>query len=333
MENKSINKIKNIAILGGSGFVGRSLANRLVKEGYTLRILTRNREQNRKDLILLPGVELVESDIHNPDQLTIALAGCDAAINLIGILNEVGRRGKGFEHAHVELTRKLIQACQANNIKRLLQMSSLNADPVNGKSHYLRSKGQAEELAHSAKGIHTTSFQPSIIFGRDDSFFNRFAALLKMTPLFFPLACAQARFAPVFVNDVVEAFALSLSDPHSFGKRYQLCGPEVYSFKQLLEYTLKCTKLRRYIMPLPDFLARLQAHIFDLCGFFFHILGMEKPFSMDNYLSAQHDSVCECNHLAQLGITPTSIKSVVPKYLSGKTRTTRYSHFRQSARR
>ena len=318
--------IKKICILGGTGFVGRSLANRLANSGFELRILTRNRERNKENLILLPAVELVETDVHDAEQLKRQCAGCDAVINLVGILNEPGRNGRGFQRVHVELMKKIIDACTANNIGRLLQMSALNADADRGPSHYLRSKGQAEDMAHEATrlGIRVTSFRPSVIFGRRDSFFNRFARLLQFTPLCFPLACANSRFAPVYVGDVAEAFAQALTDPDCYGKRYNLCGQKTYTLQELVNYTAACIGVKRYIIPLNNLLSRMQAAVFDFVP--------GKPFSTDNYLSATIDSVCECNDLARFVSLPMSVEAVVPQYLSHRFQRARYYQFRSAHR-
>ena len=141
--------IKKIVILGGTGFVGQSLCNRLSEDGYKLKVLTRNREYSRENLILLPNLELIETDIHNPENLKKHLIDCDAVINLVGILNEKGNNGKGFKKVHVKLIENLISACEINGIRRIIQMSALNADAVNGKSFFLKTKGEAEELLHS----------------------------------------------------------------------------------------------------------------------------------------------------------------------------------------
>ncbi len=326
-------QIKKIAILGGAGFVGRTLANRLAGDGYALRILTRNRERNRSKLILLPNTELIQTDIHDPIALEQQLAGCDAVINLVGILNERGSKGRGFHHAHVALMEKLLAACQSVGIKRLLQMSALNADAVHGSSHYLRSKGEAEDKAHAAAGMQVTSFRPSVIFGPDDSFFNRFAGLLRLAPVYFPLACAQARFAPVYVGDVAEAFACSLEEPDSHGRRIELCGSEIYTLQELVQYTARHCGIRRVIIPLPDWLARTQALLFDLAGFAFYAIGVEKPFSMDNYLSTKRDSVCQARDAQTSARQRTSIDAIVPAYLAGQSQRQRYQQFRKQARR
>ena len=187
--------IKKIAILGGTGFVGQSLCNRLSKDGYKLKVPTRNREYNRDNLILLPNLELIETDIHNSDDLKELLIDCDAVINLVGILNEKRNNGKGFRKVHVELVKNLISICKVHGIRRILQISALGADAKNGKSFYLKTKGEAEKLLHSnSVGIKTTILRPSVIFGKKDSFFNRFAKLLKICPFFFPLACYKTKF-------------------------------------------------------------------------------------------------------------------------------------------
>lgn len=319
--------IRKICILGGAGFVGRTLANQLTRKGYELRVLTRNRERNKNNLILLPTLDLVEADIHDPHQLKEQFSGFDAVINLVGILNESGRHGRGFQHAHVDLTRKVIEACRVNSIKRILHMSALNADAFNGPSYYLKSKGEAEDLVHSAAhhDIKVTSFRPSVIFGREDRFFNRFAGLLKLTPLFFPLACPGARFAPVYVEDVAEAFTRTLTDPESYGNHYNLCGPHEYTLENLVTYTARCVGIKRLIIPLNDILSRIQAAVFDFVP--------GKPFSTDNYLSTRVPSVCSHSDLITLGITPTALEAVVPQYLSNKFQRARYNLFRRESRR
>jgi NADH dehydrogenase len=311
--------IRQVCILGGTGFVGRTLANRLTRDGYRLRVLTRDRERNR-DLLLLPTLQLVQADVHDPAQLAHHLEGCEAAINLVGILNERGRDGSGFQHAHVELAEKLVDACRQAGVRRLLHMSALNADAQNGPSHYLGTKGEAEDIVHLAEQLAVTSFRPSVIFGPGDGFFNRFARLLRRVPLVFPLACPGARFAPVYVVDVAEAFARALKDPHTYGRRLNLCGPREYTLREIVEYTAHCLGLRRRIIPLPDHLSRMQAAVFDFVP--------GKPFSTDNYRSTLVDSVCGCNDLPALDITPTPVEAVVPGYLAHRHHRSRYQQYR-----
>lgn len=300
--------LKTICILGGTGFVGRHLAAALPQDQYRIRILTRTPTKARP-LTVLPNVDVQFCNPFDANDLRQNLASTDILINLVGILNEKRDDGKGFHRAHVDLTRHAIQACLDSGTKRYLHMSALNADANAGKSYYLRSKGEAEDTAHAAApdGLQVTSFRPSVIFGPGDSFFNRFAGLLKLTPGIFPLACARSRFAPVYVGDVVAAFTRAITDKKTIGQRYDLCGPEVYTLKQLVEYTAKVIGVRRAVIGLPDVLAKLQARMLQ------HV--PTKPFSMDNYRSLQTDSICTVNGFTELGIHPASIEMIVPGYL------------------
>jgi len=311
-----------ICLIGGSGFVGHHLAAKLSAAGWRLRIPTRHHERHR-DLLVLPGVQLIEADIHDAKTLRELCSGCSAVINLVGILNEQGHNGRGFRRAHVELTEKLLAACSAQGVPRLLHMSALNADARETKSHYLRTKGEAENLVHAAaaQGLQVTSFRPSVIFGPGDSFFNRFGALLKTIPLVFPLACPEALFAPVYVGDIAQAFAQALITPSTIGQRYDLCGPKVYTLYELVEYTALTLGLQRHIIGLSPGLSSLQAHIFE------YVPG--KPFSRDNYWSLQKASACNGPFPTVFGITPASIEATVPAYLANRTQRSRYDEFRK----
>ncbi len=314
-----------ICILGGSGFVGHHLAARLVRDGHRVRILTRRPAQHR-ELLVLPTLEMVACNIHDEDELQRCVAGCDVVINLVGILNEKRHNGRGFCRAHVELAHRVVVACQDNGIKRLLHMSALNADADKGSSYYLRSKGEAENLVHMAKKLTVTSFRPSVIFGPGDSFFNRFAGLLKRIPLFFPLACARARFAPIYVGDVVECFARAIDNRATWGQRYDLCGPRSYTLKQLVLFTANQLGLRRHIFALPAWASWLQAFLMEFVP--------GKPFSRDNLNSMLTDSVCSGDFPAIFDITPRSIESEVPTYLNGGGgMRSRYPVFRSQAGR
>lgn len=313
-------KIDSVCVLGGTGFVGRHLVTRLNNEGKHVRVLTRRRERHR-DLLVLPYVEVVEADIHDPDELRHQFADRDAVINLVGILNEKGYRGEGFRHAHVDLTRKVLAACKEQAVRRMLHMSALGADAENGPSHYLRTKGEAENHVHTfaEPEVAVTSFRPSVIFGQDDSFFNRFATLLALAPV-FPLACPQARFAPVYVGDVAARFAAALEDRASFGQRYNLCGPEVWTLTEVVHYIRELRGYRRWIMPLPDWASRLQATALQFAP--------GKPFSRDNYNSLQIDSVCP-----EGGTCPTAVDAVMSDYLAHRDHQAELQGFRREARR
>lgn len=318
-------RMQRVCILGGSGFVGRHLANRLHDRGIHSRVPTRHRERT-KQILVVPGLDLVEANIHDAEKLQELFRECDAVINLVGILNESGFDGSGFHRAHVELTDKVLEACRQTGVQRLLHMSALGADADNGPSYYQRTKGEAERrVMAAADDLNVTVFRPSVIFGPDDNFFNQFRLLLKLSPGVFPLPTPKARFSPVYVGDVVEAFVRALKDRETFGKRYDLCGPQTYTLEELVRYTAEQAGLRRIVWPGSDRLSRLQARVLQ------RIPG--KPYSMDNYLSATVDNVCSVNSLPELGIAPTAIEAVVPGYLSNKTERARYNQFRMTARR
>ena len=297
-----------ICLLGGTGFVGRRLVMRLAQAGHDVAVLTRRRERHR-DLLVLPTVNLVEGDVHDADFLQNQFTNKDVVINLIGILNEKGRDGRGFTRVHVELPEKIAQACRQTGIKRLLHMSALRASPQ-APSYYLRTKAMGEDLVHRAGGadFHVTSFRPSVIFGAGDGFLNRFAGLLRLAPGVFPLACSDARFQPVYVEDVAQAFVESLDNHRTFGQRYDLCGPRVYSLRQILDYTARLIGKRIYIVGLSDTLSYLQAAILE----FFP----GKPFSLDNYRSLKVDSVCDQGFPAVFNITPASLEEIAPTYFA-----------------
>lgn len=316
-------KQHSICIVGGSSFVGHHLATRLARDGHRIRVLTRHRERNR-DLLVLPTLELMECNVHDGEALRQAFKDCDVVINLVGILNEKGHNGKGFHRAHVELTDKIITACKARNIKRLLHMSALGADADTGTSFYQKTKGEAQQRV-LASGLQVTCFRPSVIFGSGDSFFNRFAGLLRLTPLVFPLACGQARFAPIHVGDVVEAYARALDNPATYGQCYDLCGPNTYTLQQLVQYTARLLGLYRRVITLPDGLSRLQARLLEFAP--------GKPFSRDNYHSMQRDNICSGEFPEVFGIQPQSIEVIVPEYLRASQGRAQYDGYRQLARR
>lgn len=314
-----------VCVLGGTGFVGMAIITRLVRQGYQVRVLTRRRERH-KALLVLPGVELIETDVQHQPALEHYFSDCDAVINLIGILNEKRDNGQGFRNVHVTLVEKIVHACQATGVTRLLHMAALHADAEHGASFYLRSKGEALKLVHAAHNLNVTSFCPSVIFGPNDSFFNRFAALLRPMPRFMPLACANARFAPVYVGDVAEAFVRSLKNPDCYGQSYALCGPHTYSLKQLVAYTAQQTQLRRVIIGLGPGLSRLMANVFQYIPFF-------KPITRDNYRSLQVDSTCSQDFPAIFGIIPSSVEEIVPSYLGPKHAHSPYAGMRRQAGR
>ncbi len=310
----------SVALLGGSGFVGTVLANRLENSGAQTRTLTRNREHAR-GLWSLPNNTVTELDLYDEAALAHALEGCDVVINLVGILNERGDDGRGFARAHVELTERALAACLRAQVPRYLHMSALNAAP-DAPSHYLQSKGRAEALVAAAP-LSTTVFRPSVIFGAGDGLFSRFATLLRLLPC-LPLAGATTRFQPVYVGDVVDFILHVLKQiPTAAHERFDLGGPKVWTLREIVDFTARQMDARRLIIPLPSALARLQAEVCE------HLPG--KPFSRDNWRSLQHDSVVTGpDVLTTVGIIPTPIDAVIPPLLRPRDH---YAALREKAHR
>ncbi|MEL6303025.1 MAG: complex I NDUFA9 subunit family protein [Pseudomonadota bacterium] len=315
-------KESTCVVLGGTGFVGQSLVARLAERGHNVIVPTRNRERARS-MAVTPRVKLVTANVHEPEALVPLFVDADVVINLVGILNEQGHHGgKGFYVAHEALTKTALEAAKQAGVKRFLQMSALKADSKKGPSDYLKSKGLAEDAIRSMQDApEWTIFQPSVIFGAGDSFINRFAQLLKISP-FLPLARPSSRFAPVFVDDVVEAFMKALDDRSTIGQTYQLCGPKVYSLRELVTYVRDQLGLTRWIIGLPDSLAKIQAAIFDFVP--------GKPLSTDNLRSLMVHSICDDNGLERLGIRPTPMETIVPTYLQGKNDKARLARLRRN---
>ncbi len=314
-------KIQKICVLGGTGFVGRHLVARLANRGYQVKVLTRHPQRHR-GIEVLPNTKLIEAGVHDSTVLLENFSGCDAVVNLVGVLHEYS--GQSFRAVHAELPRKVVEACRAAGVKRLLHMSALHADAAKGPSQYLFTKGEGEQVVMRAEGLAVTCFKPSIIFGPDDNFYNQFANMLKAFPV-LPLACPNARFAPIYVGDVAQAFEVALENAATIGQSYELCGPRVYTFREIVEDIARMLGLKRVVVGLPDSMARLQAKLLGWLPV--------KIFTTDNYLSLQVDSICDRNGLDTLGITPHSVESIMPMYFGGKIQRRRYDALRKIAGR
>ena len=318
--------IKKVLLLGGSGFVGTYIANRLSQRGIEVTVPTRRRERN-KALIIQPGVEMPEANIHCEQTLTELMRGHDAVINLVGILHSrdvVLPYSRDFAEAHVELPKKIVAACKATGVRRLVHMSALNAD-TNGPSEYLRSKGDGEAIVLAAKGdLDVTVFRPSVIFGLGDSFLSMFASVLKKVP-FFPLGFGHARFQPVWAADVADAFVDALADVNTYGQAYELAGPKVYSLRELVDYTKELTGSTATIIPLSEGWAYLQAGLMWLAP--------SPMLSPDNLRSMEKDSVCEGVCKVPANWHPTALESIAPSYIALNTPKGKLDSFRYRAGR
>jgi len=315
--------IRSVCLLGGSGFLGRHLAEILTARGIAVRVPTRNRERAKDTLILLPTVEVLRTDIHDPRALGEVVQGCDAVVNLVGILHDSPSRG--FRETHAQLPARIVSACRDAAVPRLVHVSALGASE-SGASAYLRSKAEGEiEIARAEDhGIATTVFRPSVMFGRGDRFLAMFAELAALFPV-LPLGRPDARFQPVFVEDVAHAIASCLDDPACRARRYELCGPTVYTLRQLVQYSADLRGLHRTVIGLPDSLASLQALVLE------HLPG--RLLSRDNLKSMQTDNVCGCAFPAVFGLTPTPLEAVAPLYIGQRTSRMRYNGLRSRARR
>ncbi len=298
-------EIKKVCVLGGSGFVGSHLVSKLYECGYSVSVPSRNINR-AKHLTVLPTVSLVEANVHDPETLVKLFRSMDAVINLVGILHE--HKPGDFQRAHVDLPRKVVAACRAAGVKRLLHMSALGG-AVDGLSLYQRSKGEGEALVLAAndEDLKVTVFRPSVIFGPEDSFLNLFARLLKWTPI-VPLGSPYTKLQPVYVCDVAQAYAASLNNPATFGQRYELCGPTVYTLKELVEFVAKVKGLKRMVIPLSDEMASLQASLLGLMPV--------KMLTHDNFLTLKTHAVCGCPFPEVFGIQPVALEAVAPQYLS-----------------
>jgi uncharacterized protein YbjT (DUF2867 family) len=336
---------RTILIIGGSGLIGSAIAAKLCAQGKRVIVPTRRRER-AKHLILLPTADVIETDVTQPGVLAGLMHGVDAVINLAGRLHsDTGTPyGRRFRAVHVDLARKVAEACVTAGVPRLLHMSSLCAD-TNGPSMYLRSKADGETAvrdavtanaavgagansgASAARGAQPTAltiFRTSVVFGRNDKFINLFAWMQKFAP-FVLLGKPEAKLQPVWVEDVAQAFVNALDEPRTFGRAYDLAGPKVYTLKQLVEYAGAVSGNPRKVFGLPDGLAYLQAWSMEFAPV--------EMLSRDNLDSTKVDNVMPAPIAPELGVTPAAMEAVVPAYLSGKSPKERYMQFRDHARR
>ncbi len=315
--------LSRVLLIGGSGFIGTSVAAQLARQGIRVTVPTR-RANRAKHLLVLPTVEVVEADVHDADSLAELACDKDAVINLVGILHG------DFEREHVNLPRQIAEACARAGTRRMIQMSALNAS-VTGPSAYLQSRSRGEaavlEVASRHPELAVTIFQPSIVFGERDKFLNMFAALIRSAPL-VPLGSPDARFQIVWVENVARAVVASLAMRETFGKTWPLVGPTVYTLRELLEFVMQVTGQRRRILALGPGLSALQAAVFErLPG---------KLITRDNVRSMSIPSTSSSPFPAIFG-EAHAMESIVAAYLrpdvhAGNGRA-RYDRFRHCAGR
>jgi uncharacterized protein YbjT (DUF2867 family) len=300
--------MKKILILGGTGFVGRHLCEKLAEGArgdFRATVLTRRRV-NAKHLQMLPMVDVIEGSAYDAATLAPLLAEHDAVVNLIAILH--GSEA-AFDKAHVQLPQTLVNACHSAGQRRIMHVSSLGAD-ANAPSMYQRSKARGEAVLNSS-GLDISILRPSVIFGAEDKFLNTFASLQKMFP-FIPLAGSTAKFQPVWVEDVASAIVKCMDDKTTIGQTFEACGPEVFTLKQLVQLAGQYSGHDKPVIGLPNALARIQAALMELAP-------GEPIMSRDNLDAMKVDNISAGKPgLQALGISPSALRAVVPYYLGAQ---------------
>ena len=317
-------QLKRVVLVGGTGFVGRAIANRLGEAGVNIVVPTRRRSR-AGHILLLPTVEVVDADVHEPATLERLFAGADAVLSLVGVLHSRSGEpyGPGFARAHVELPKKIVAACRQAGVKRLVHISALGAS-ADGPSEYQRSKAAGEAAIRSTGAdLDWVILRPSVIFGRDDRFLNMFARLAAVFPV-LPLAGADARFQPVYVEDLAEVVWRSLITADAAGQSFDVAGPSVYTLRQLVEYVSALIGKPRRVIGLPESLGMIQARLLELAP--------QPLMSRDNLRSMRVDNITAGEPLP-FGLRPTALEAVVPSWLGQDTVRASYYPLRRYARR
>jgi NADH dehydrogenase len=323
--------MKQVLVLGGSGFLGGHVCEKLVRAGYRVSVATRKAVHARA-VMHLPGLTVLECNVHDEAALGRAMVGMDAVINLVAILHG---SPAAFTHVHQDLPEKIARACLAQHVQHLVHLSALGVrshQPEVAPSHYLRSKGLGEALLADTLGLGArpsvhpscglTLLRPSVIFGVNDKFLNVFSRLQALVPV-MPLACAQARFQPVWVEDVASAVLKSLAQGLAQApslRVYELAGPQVYTLRQLVQFAARCSGINhgrgRPVLGLPLWVGRLQVMVLKL-------MPGEPLMSADNLASMQTDNVVQGEYpgLATLDIQASALEAIGPQYLVSQAAT------------
>jgi uncharacterized protein YbjT (DUF2867 family) len=307
MLSRAVMKTHQIAVLGGSGFIGRYVVKRLAERGEVVAVGGRHAADAK--FLRLKGevgqVGLVNIAIDDEAVLPEFLAGKDALINCVGILKERGRQN--FDLVHHAAPAKLARLAREARVERLIHISAIGADP-RSSSAYARSKAAGEQAVKDAFPT-ATILRPSIVFGPEDDFFNRFAAMAVMSPALPLIGGGETRFQPVYVGDVADAVIAALDDPAAAGRTYELGGPKIYTFRALLELMLGEIKRKRWLIDLPFGVAALQARLFSILP--------NPPLTLDQVEMLKRDNVVSSGALtlATLGIEPTAVEAILPSYL------------------
>ena len=314
-----------ILVLGGSGFVGRQVCEQLARLGWHITVPTR-RAVNAASVQSLPGLTVIEANVHQEADLARLMPGHDAVVNLVAVLHGSEER---FEQVHVDLPGKIASAMKKAGVRRLVHISALGADPQ-GPSMYQRSKARGETVLHNA-GLQLTVLRPSVIFGAEDKFLNLFADLQAVAP-FMPLAGSGTRFAPVWVGDVARAVVVCLQKLDTVGQTYELCGPDVMTLGELVMRAGQWAGVNegrgRPVIGLPMWVGWLQAAAMELAP-------GEPLMSRDNLASMKVDNIAtgQLPGLPALGISAASAAGVAPTYLGHRGPRSKLNRWRAGAGR
>ncbi len=300
-----------VTVFGGTGFVGSQVVRALAKAGHRVRVAVRqpNLAYRMRMLGDVGQIEVVQANVRNPASIARALDGAEGCVNLVGVLWESGRQK--FQSVHVMAARHVAETAAKLGVKHLVQVSALGAN-ADSTSKYFRTKAEGEAAVREAFP-NATIVRPSLVFGVDDKFFNKFAQIAALAPI-MPLVGGEARIQPVFVGDVAAAIAKIVANPAAAGATYELGGPTVYSMREILQLILTETGRNRPLAPIPGPIASLLGSLGDLQA---SIIPLAPPLTTDQVEMLKSDNVAEAGlpGLAQLGVIPTAVEAVVPSYL------------------
>lgn len=308
MGSERVSVGRTVTVFGGSGFIGRYVVARLADRGWTIRVAVRNprRANFLRPLGNVGQIVPIRTRLQNAEEVQAAVAGADAVVNLVGILAPSGKQT--FAAIQAEGPGLIAEAAAAQGIERMVQVSAIGADP-DAPADYARTKGLGERAVRAALP-RAVILRPSIVFGPEDGFFNRFAAMARLSPALPLIGGGHTRFQPVYVGDVADAAVAALENEAARGMTYELGGPHVYSFKELMQILLKTIRRKRLLVPIPWALAYAQGSVLQLLP--------DPPLTRDQVKLLERDNVVGDGALtlADLGIDqPHSVEVIVPTYL------------------
>lgn len=303
-------------VFGGSGFVGRNVVRELAQRGWRVRAAVRrpHHAQFLRPMGAVGQVQLFQANVRHRPSVERAVKGADAVINLVGILHQEG--AQSFSRVQAQGAAAIAGAAAKEGVETFIHVSAIGADAAS-ESLYARTKGEAERAVRAAVP-NATIVRPSVVFGPEDQFFNKFASLMSMAPPFIPLPLliggGETKFQPVYVDDVADAICAALDDPKTRGETYELGGPRIYTFRELLAFTLEEAHLKRILAPIPFALAPLMGlfgEAFGLLPFF------APPITRDQIRLLKKDNIVGdgAKTIADLGVTPKTVEAIAPSYL------------------